>query len=350
MRQSFRSGLAALAAAALTVALATAGCGGDDDDAGAAGGSAGGTDGLVIGNSIPQGSDPVLAAQAEALEAEAGRYGAEVISTDANVDPSKQLADVESLLQRGIDVLVIWPLDSKGIQPVLDRVRERDIPIIVRDTGSGGPYYTNFEADDAGAGMEAAKFFADELGDGAQVAGILGPEVVEVFAERNRGFVAGARRYGLDLVDTQTNQRITPDASGTFAQQWKQRFGADLKGIFDAVDLTALAAAAAKDGSFEPAIVGIGGGEQAIQGVAGGQLAATFDMHPILVGRAEAWAAKRAVDGAKLPRTIEVPLDLVTRDQAERMPSFEEQIDAPLRLQVRMRGGHAQLATGADTP
>lgn len=348
----------ALATLVLALSLGVAACGGSGDggseDVSAtpateslteAADTATGADGesLVIGNSVPQGSDPVLAAQAQALEAEAERLGHTVLTADANLDPGKQIADVDSFIQQGIDVLVIWPLDSQGIQPALDRAREKDIPIIVRETTAGGPYYTNFEAPDEEAGRAAAQYLAEKHGEGAKVAAILGPEFIEVFRQRNAGFLAGAEEFGLEVVDRQTNDRILPEISGTFAQQWKQRFGPELKAIFDPVDATALAAAAAKDESFSPDVVGIGGGEEAIAGVQDGRLSATWDMLPIIVGRAEAWAADKAGKGETLPTTIDIPLVRVDSSNVEEWRPFSEQIDAPLTLGIEERDGKAFL-------
>lgn len=301
--------------------------------------NAGAQKGLLIGNSVPQGADPVLTAQRIALETESKRRGNRVISADAKLDLNKQIADVDSFVQRGVDVLVIWPLDPNAIQPALDRARDEGIKIIVRQTTIGGPYFTNFQEDDERAGSDVAAFLARKLGKGAKVAAILGPQQIEVFAQRNRGFLNGAKRYGLDVVDKQTNSRITPEASATFARTWKQRFGASLEGIFDVVDATALAAAAQRSGSFQPAVVGIGGSELAIAGVRKGQLTASWDMQAIVTGRAEAWAADLAGRGKTLPRTIHLPIKRVDKTNVAKWVPFKTQLAQPMTFSTAKVGG-----------
>jgi ribose transport system substrate-binding protein len=300
-------------------------------------------DQIVIGHSVPHGADPVLAAKAEAFEVEAERQGYEVITTDANVDPGKQISDVETLLQRGVDALVIWPLDANSIQPALDRVRAEGIPIIVHDTASGGPYFTNLDYADREAAYEAAEYLAQLNGPGSGVVSVLGPETIETFRERNAGFREGADAAGLELLDAQTNERITPDGTAAFARTWKQRFGSEVQGLFDPVDLTALAAAALKDDEFAPDVVGLGGGEDAIEAVRSGVLAATWDLRPTLTGRALVWAVSEALAGRTLPEDIVIELPRIDGDNVDEVIPFEVQLNGDVEFGTEERDGKTFL-------
>lgn len=39
----------------------------------------------------------------------------EVIITDANFNPAKQVADIEDLLSKGVDLILYWPVDEQAI-------------------------------------------------------------------------------------------------------------------------------------------------------------------------------------------------------------------------------------------
>lgn len=59
--------------------------------------------------------------------------GARMLSADAQSRAEKQLADVESLLARGIDVLVLVAHDADAIAPALRAARSAGVPIIAYD-------------------------------------------------------------------------------------------------------------------------------------------------------------------------------------------------------------------------
>lgn len=292
--------------------------------------------GWVVGNSIAQGENEVLQAQTRGLHAEAKRYGFKVIDADANLNPSKQISDIDSFVQRKVNAIVIWPVDAKGVAPALDRAMKAGIHVVTRD--NPGPGYINLANQEVKAGKEVADFFLKKFGKGAKVAAILGPEALTIFHERNKGFIDAAKENGLDVVDAQTNSKISPEGSGTFAQQWKTRFGSELKGIYDVVDLTALAAAAAVGGDFQPCVAGIGGGEQAIEAIKTGQLCASWDMVPIQIGRAEAWAVDQLAQGTKLPETIWLPMYPIDKSNVDQVKPFDVQVDEPLAFSIVEKG------------
>jgi D-xylose transport system substrate-binding protein len=69
------------------------------------------------------------AAIVAALEA----AGAEYVSADAQSSPSKQLADVESLIASGVDALIILAQDSAAIIPAVQAADNEGIPVVAYD-------------------------------------------------------------------------------------------------------------------------------------------------------------------------------------------------------------------------
>jgi ribose transport system substrate-binding protein len=64
----------------------------------------------------------------------------EVIVTDANFNPAKQVADIEDLISKDVDLILYWPVDEQAIQGALQKAVERGIATI--STGgafSAGP-------------------------------------------------------------------------------------------------------------------------------------------------------------------------------------------------------------------
>jgi ribose transport system substrate-binding protein len=64
----------------------------------------------------------------------------EVIITDANFNPAKQVADIEDLISKDVDLILYWPVDEAAIQGALQKAVEQGIATI--STGgafSAGP-------------------------------------------------------------------------------------------------------------------------------------------------------------------------------------------------------------------
>ncbi|WP_235935667.1 substrate-binding domain-containing protein [Tritonibacter mobilis] len=73
-------------------------------------------DGLKIGMTFQEMNNPYFVSMQEALTEAAKDLGAEVVVTDAGHDVAKQISDVEDMLTQGIDILLLNPTDSAGIE------------------------------------------------------------------------------------------------------------------------------------------------------------------------------------------------------------------------------------------
>jgi D-xylose transport system substrate-binding protein len=60
-------------------------------------------------------------------------HGAKYISADAQGSPTKQLTDVESLISKGANVLIILAMDSEAIIPAVKKASDEGIPVIAYD-------------------------------------------------------------------------------------------------------------------------------------------------------------------------------------------------------------------------
>ena len=65
--------------------------------------------------------------------AKAEAMGAEVLMQSANSNDTKQMQDVQGLISRGVDVLVIVPHDGKAMGKAVDTAAENGIPVISYD-------------------------------------------------------------------------------------------------------------------------------------------------------------------------------------------------------------------------
>jgi ribose transport system substrate-binding protein len=89
---------------------------------------------LTIGFSQTGFNHPWRVSMLEALQAEACRHpNIKVIVLDGNVDVAKQSNDVRDLLARGVDAVLMSPVESAALVPAARGVMDAGIPLIVMD-------------------------------------------------------------------------------------------------------------------------------------------------------------------------------------------------------------------------
>ncbi|MEM9224213.1 MAG: substrate-binding domain-containing protein [Pseudomonadota bacterium] len=78
--------------------------------------------------------------------------GAEYISADANFSPEKSVADIENLMTRGADVLIIMSGVADAVGPVVQRALDEGIPVVAYDQliEVPGTFYVSFDARSVG--------------------------------------------------------------------------------------------------------------------------------------------------------------------------------------------------------
>lgn len=335
--------LLATGATLLAAALVLTGCSsGDSGDAGNGGASG---EQIVVGYSGAVQADPNNKSVEDGMRVKVEELGGKFLVTDANLDASKQLADVRSLIAQGIDVLVIWPMDSQGIQPAIQEAADAGIQVIVQDTPEGGPYASNFQMTNFEAAEDAARLIAETVGEGAGVVSIQGIPAVGVLDARNKGFAAGAEEHGLTVLAEQINDTNNADGARPIIDAWKSRFGAEIEAVFAYNDLSALGAASAKTEDFDPVIIGMNGEAEAVDAVADGRLLATYNMHPVEMGAALGWGAMELANGRTLPETVVYELTLLTADNLDDWHSPADLLKKSINVEIVEENGVAKLKT-----
>ena len=98
----------------------------------------------------------------------------QLIITDGQDKTEKQVADVESLIQQGIDVLLISPKESAGLTGVVLKAIDAKIPVIVLDRNVNTDKYTQFiGGDNVVIGQTAGEYAVKLLGGPGEAKGNL---------------------------------------------------------------------------------------------------------------------------------------------------------------------------------
>jgi ABC-type sugar transport system substrate-binding protein len=337
-----RPGSLVAAIAALAMVGSISACGSSSSDSGATE-SQTADQSFTIGYAGAIQANPNNKAVEDGIKIQADSLGMDVIVTDANLDPNKQIADVESLVAQGVDAIIIWPLDPNGIQAALDKARQANIPIIVQDTPDAGDVTSNFQVNNFESAKEAAALVAQTVGEGSEVGIIEGLPVVGVLIARNEGFAVGAQESGLKIVGQQVNDKDSADGARPIADAWKAKYGATLKGILAYNDPSALGAASAIGGDFTPVVVGINGDAEGVAAVKDGRLLATFDFMPVELGNGLAWGAHQILTGNTLPAQVNFEMTLIDSSNAGAWTSSADRLLSPMKVGIEERDGKSYL-------
>jgi ribose transport system substrate-binding protein len=112
----------------------------------------------------------------------------EMIVSDAGGDVNRQVADIESLISRGVDALLVAPGSEVALNNALDKAHDAGIPVIIFSSNATPKNYTvKLLADDAQFGRDGAKYLAEALGGKGNVISIRGISGNSIDNDRWRG-------------------------------------------------------------------------------------------------------------------------------------------------------------------
>ena len=107
----------------------------------------------------------------------------QLLVTDANDDANKQVADIQDLLQRKPDLLIVRPATAQALDPAVSRAMKSGVPVILSDRSiSSENYISLVNADDWSVGRISAQWIAETLkgkGNIIMIAGIAGASPAE---------------------------------------------------------------------------------------------------------------------------------------------------------------------------
>ncbi|ATW48678.1 substrate-binding domain-containing protein [Streptomyces peucetius] len=162
---------AAVAAAATTVLIPLAACGTEEEPGVRL------SDDIVVGLLLPENQaaryeqfdKPVIEERIARLTNSKGK----VLYANAKHDADLQTQQLESMIEDGVDVLIVDAVDSKAIAGAIEKADEADIPVVAFDRLAEGPIdgYVSFDNEQVGHIQGKALLEALKSGAGASTSG-----------------------------------------------------------------------------------------------------------------------------------------------------------------------------------
>lgn len=297
---------------AIGLALTLSACGsGSDSSSGSGGGSKDGS--FTVGISNPQGAQPILNVTQDSFIAAAKRDGIEVKTLDAQLDPAKQVTDIDQFVAQKVDLIVVFPLDENALKPALKRADDAGIKVVGWGALSSpkadpGVLATNVETAGKQSNAKLTDYVKAKLGGKGNVLGvgfaIPVPALEMLLRDYKSGVTADSDITWLGRVDNPTDdiagaQKVVATALTKYRN--------DVRAITAYSDGSAIGAsvAAKAAGLKDVVIVGQNGDDDGIAAVKDGRISATIDLVPWRTGLILETVSKALLEGEKVPSYID---------------------------------------------
>lgn len=171
---------------------------------------------LASHNAIIEGNPYRVRYEADIQEAAAAaaEYGLNVsyASFVSNWDAATESQQIENSINEGFDIILVNPVSSTGLDPIIEKAQEAGIIYINADCEYTSPDVNvlNVCTDQYYLGYTTSIYAGEVLGEGAKVVMIAAQEGNVANTQRQQGFEDGAAEAGLEIVGGQYNHDWDP--------------------------------------------------------------------------------------------------------------------------------------------
>ncbi|WEK52451.1 MAG: substrate-binding domain-containing protein [Candidatus Kaistia colombiensis] len=237
----------------------------------------------------------------------------EILVTDGQAQTLKQVQDVESLIARGVDAIMISPNADQPLHPVLKAAMAKNIPVITLDSAVSLPVTSKIGANNRLIGAEVGKFVTEKLGKDARIIEIQGTSGRLPTIERGQGFSDGLGGVGKIIAQQYCDYARAPAVR--FMEDMTNRFAeGEFNVVYahnDTMALGAIQVLRERGRLKDVVVVGIDGENAAFKAVAAGEMAGCW-IYPACAPDGIK-AAYAIVTGAGFEPEIVLPTVAVTK-------------------------------------
>jgi len=264
-----------------------------------------------VGFAQTESNNPWRLAQTASMKAEAAKLGWQLVYTDAAGSAAKQVADVNSMIAQGVDVIFLAPREEKPLIPAVMAAKKAGIPVFLIDRSvdaklakAGVDYVAFIGSDFVLEGKQAGEWLVKATNGKANILEIEGSTGSSPAMDRKKGFDdVIAKNPGMKIIASQSGDfardkgrqtaeallQAHPEANVIYAHNDEMAIGA----------IAAIEAAGKKPGK-DILVVSIDGEKDGLQAIIDGKMGATVECNPRF-GPAAFAAAMSYAKGDKIP-------------------------------------------------
>lgn len=267
--------------------------------------------GEKIGLVVSTQNNPFFVTLKEGAVQKANELGYELIVLDSQNDPSKELGNVEDLLVKGVDVLLINPTDSDAVVSSVRAANRSKIPVVTLDrAANGGKVVSHVASDNVLGGEVAGNYILEKLGGKGKVVELEGIPGTTAARDRGEGFnkaiVGKLEVVAKQAADFDRTKGLTVMENILQAQP-------EINAVFAHNDEMALGALKAIESSGRKNIIVVGfdATDDAVAAVKDGKLSATVAQKPAEIGSIGIEVADKIIKKEAVQENVPVALELI---------------------------------------
>jgi ABC-type sugar transport system substrate-binding protein len=264
---------------------------------------------------------PYFIGMSKAVEEEAAFYpNIKLFITDADGDAAKLTSDVEDVLARNVDGIILSGAWLEAAPAALDSIKRAGVPVVMVDRLLKGGDYTSWVGpDNFTIGVQDGKYIAERLnGKGLLVVLRGGPADNSIGLDRTNGMLSEVKKTSIDVKKAPNFGGWSSDGGFKLMEDMLARFK-KINAVFCENDSMCLGAQKAIDDagrSKEMFLVGVDGEKAALLNIMqeGSNYAATGLNNSDQIGRAAFHRMMAILADANAPKKTVLPSPIITKD------------------------------------
>lgn len=276
---------------------------------------------------IPKGTMHVFWKSVEAGAKEGGRQqGVEIIWKGPlrEDDREDQIKVVDDMITRGVDAIVLAPLDDTALARPVREATRLGIPVVIIDSDLKSDDYVSFVAtDNYQGGQIAAKEMGRILDGRGKVIVLRYSEGSGSTMNRERGFLDAIKEFPqIEVVSSNQYAGATAESAYQASENLLSRYRTpegelSVDGIFASNESGAFGMLRAlQDGGFAGKVkyVGFDASDKLNEGLSSGHISALVVQNPVKMGRMGVEAAVKHIQGQAVEKRIDTGVVLATKE------------------------------------
>jgi len=218
-----------------------------------------------------------ITAGKEGMEAYAKANNIELVWNSANLDVSTQANQVDSMVNQGVDAIIVVPIQADSLGPQVATAKSKGIPLVAVNAALNNPdVAASVQPDDVAAGMQEMQMMADKLGGKGNIVVLQGPLGQSGELDRTKGIKQVLAKYpGIKILAMDTANWKRDEAVNKM-KNWISGFGDQINAVVSENDDMGLGALQAlKESGKTVPVVGIDGIEDGLNAVKSGEFIGT---------------------------------------------------------------------------
>lgn len=282
---------------------------------------------IQIGVSMALFDDNFLTIVRNSVQKEMQKEGVKGQVEDAKNDVSQQLQQVQNFIGQGVDAIIVNPVDTNAVKPIMAQASKAGIPLIFINrrpaaelTGKMAYVGSNSEL----AGKLQMEALAKDMNYKGNVAILLGDLANESTRERTKGVKEIIAKYpGLKITQQQTAKFMRNDAVDVVSN-WLTA-GDDIQAIASNNDEMAIGALQALGKNENHVLVaGVDGTPDALQMIKNGKMVATVFQDAKGQGEGAVQTAVKLAKGETVEKDVDIPFQLITKENMAKFTSLNQ--------------------------